>query len=345
MNKPQSFKPKIVSSVGNEDDLRLDQTLRPQSFDEFVGQSKIVNNVKIYITAAQKRGEALDHILFTGLPGLGKTTLAHLVAKRCQAEIKVTSGPAMERPADLVGILTNLQPKDILFIDEIHRLPKTVEEYLYSAMEDYTVNIMIDQGPHARSVNIDVPKFTLIGATTREGLLSDPFRARFGILEKLELYPTDDLLKITVRSAKLLNVKLEDDAGQLISQRARGTPRVANRLLKRIRDLAQVKSNNVINLKIALEGLEMLGIDNAGLEETDRKILRTIINHGGGPIGLKTIAVSVGEEEDTIEEVYEPFLIQCCFLEKTPRGRKVTKSACEHLKEKIPINLIQKDIF
>lgn len=336
---------KIISRIKDEDDLHLDQTLRPQSFGEFIGQPKIVKNLKIYLEAAKQRGEALDHILFTGLPGLGKTTLAFLVAKNCSVEIKVTSGPALERPADLVGILTNLQPQQVLFIDEIHRLPKDVEEYLYSAMEDFNINIVIDQGPHARSVQIDLPKFTLIGATTREGLLSDPFRSRFGIFEKLELYPQEDLYKIIQRSAGLLNVELDEKAGHLASKRARGTPRVANRLLKRIRDLAQVKSNNRITEDIAQEGLEMLGIDNAGLEATDRKIIQTIIALGGGPVGLKTIAVSVGEEEDTIEEVYEPFLIQCCFLEKTPRGRKVTKAAYEHLKQLMPQPLQQKDIF
>lgn len=332
---------KIISRIRDEDDARLDLTLRPRDFREFVGQAKTVNNLKIYIEAARQRGEAVDHILFTGLPGLGKTTLSYLVGKACNVEVKTTSGPALEKPADLVGLLTNLKPRDILFIDEIHRIAKTVEEYLYSAMEDFTINIMLDHGPHARSVKINLPKFTLIGATTREGLLSDPFRARFGIFEKLELYPTEDLGKIIMRSAGLLEVAIDKKAEELISRRARGTPRVANRLLKRIRDLAQVKSNNRINEEIASEGLEMLGIDKLGLDATDRKILTTIIAHGGGPVGLKTIAAAVGEEEDTIEEVYEPYLMQCCLLEKTPRGRRATRQAYQHLDKPIPADFQQ----
>ncbi len=331
--------------VRNEEDLKLDLTLRPDNFDEFVGQDKIVHNLNIYISAARKRQEPLDHLLFSGLPGLGKTTLAYLVAKECQSSLKTTSGPVLEKPADLAGILSNLKKGDVLFIDEIHRIPTVVEEYLYSAMEDFTINIMIDQGPHARSITLNIPHFTLVGATTREGLLTDALRSRFGIWEKLNLYHRDDLIKIIKRSAQILGVQIAQPAAELLASCGRGTPRVVNRMLKRIRDLAQIKSNNVIDEKIAHEGLQMLGIDEAGLDETDRKILQTLINHDGGPMGLKTIAVSVGEEEDTIEEVYEPYLIQCCFLEKTPRGRKATRAAYEHLNSKLPAESNQKNIF
>lgn len=329
---------RIISRNKNDEDISLDNTLRPSDFDEFIGQPKIVNNLKIYIEAAKKRQDVLDHIIFTGLPGLGKTTLSYLVTRELGSNIKTVTGPSIERPADLAGILTNLKKGDVLFIDEIHRIPSIVEEYLYSAMEDFVLNIMIDQGPHARSVQLNLSRFTLIGATTREGLLTEAFRSRFGIFEKLGLYPKDDLIKIVKRSAKLLDVKGVDEAFDLIARRSRGTPRVANRVLKRIRDLAQVKANNMITLQIAQEGLDMLGIDNQGLDETDRKILNTVISYNGAPVGLKTIAVSVGEEEDTIEEVYEPYLIQCCFLEKTPRGRKATAQAYEHLHKPCPAN-------
>ncbi|MFH1227346.1 MAG: Holliday junction branch migration DNA helicase RuvB [Planctomycetota bacterium] len=327
---------RIVSRLKSEEDVTLDNTLRPSTFREFVGQPKIVSNLKIYIEAAKKRNEALDHILFSGMPGLGKTTLAYLVARSLGTNIKSVAGPALEKPADLAGLLTNLKKADVLFIDEIHRIPTIVEEYLYSAIEDFVLNIMIDQGPHARSVQINLSPFTLIGATTREGLLSEPMRSRFGIFEKLGPYPDEELIEIIKRSSKILGVKGDADSFKLIAQRSRGTPRIANRILKRIRDLAQIKSDNVISRQIADEGLIMLGIDECGLDDTDRKILKTLILHKGGPIGLKTIAVSVGEEEDTVEDVYEPYLIKCGFLEKTPKGRKATALAYKHLKETPP---------
>lgn len=320
----------------SEEDIKLDTTLRPSDFAEFVGQSKIVNNLGIYIQAAKKRQEALDHILFSGSPGLGKTTLAYLVAKENASSIKVIQGPSLEKPADLAGILTNMEKRGVLFIDEIHRIPMVVSEYIYSAMEDFKLNIMIDQGPHARVVQLNIAPFTLIGATTREGLLTDAFRSRFGIFEKLELYPEQDLLKIIKRSCKLLGVTGSDEALKTIAQRSRGTPRIANQILKRIRDVAQVKSDNFISPEVVEEGLRMLGIDQCGLGNTDRKILQTLIANNGGPIGLKTIAISVGEEEDTIEDVYEPYLIQRAFIEKTPRGRKATPAAYKHLKQDMP---------
>jgi Holliday junction DNA helicase RuvB len=281
----------------------------------------------VYITAARKRQEALDHILFSGMPGLGKTTLANLIATELGSTMHATSGPALERAGDLVGLLTNLEPSDVLFIDEIHRLPAPVEEFLYSAMEDFHVDIQIDQGPAARSVRVNLKHFTLVGATTREGLLSSPFRARFGVLERLDPYPVEDILQIAQRSAKLLSLESEAGALDLVSRRSRGTPRVANRILRRLRDVAQVKGRGQLTRQLAEEGLRMLGIDDKGLTELDRRILRVIAEQGGGPIGLKTIAVAVGEEEDTIEDAYEPHLIREGLLAKTPRGRKLTEKA------------------
>jgi Holliday junction DNA helicase RuvB len=324
----------------DEGELRLDNTLRPTSFDQFTGQRKVVDNLRIYIQAASGRGESIDHVLFSGLPGLGKTTLAGLVARELNASLKTTTGPVLSKAADLAGILTTLEEGDVLFIDEIHRISPVVEEYLYSAMEDYEINILIDTGPSPRSVTISLPRFTLVGATTREGLLSDPFRARFGVLEKLELYPVEDLAQIIRRSASILEVVIDEDALELIARRARGTPRIANRFLRRIRDLAQVKSDNRITTSIANEGLDMLGVDPCGLDETDRKILRCLIN-AGAPVGLKTVSVTVGEETDTIENVYEPFLITEGFLIKTTRGRSATKKAYEHLGMDAP----QGDLF
>lgn len=272
----------------------------------------------------------MDHILFSGPPGLGKTTLSQIIANEINAAIKTTSGPILDKPMDLAGILTNLQQGDILFIDEIHRLNTTVEEYLYSAMEDFYIDILIDQGPKARSVKINLPKFTLVGSTTREGLLTAPLRSRFGVLEKLEFYPWTDLYKVVCNSARILSIQTDERGAEIIAKRSRGTPRIANRFLRRIRDVAQVRGNDIINEEVARMGLEMLGVDENGLGEMDRKILETLIRYGG-PVGLKTIAVSVSEEEDTIEEVYESYLIQKGYLDKTPRGRIATRLAYEHL--------------
>ena len=325
------LKEDILSSTTIPEDKNLDLTLRPKRFSDFIGQNRIKENLFIYIEAAKKRKEPLDHILFSGPPGLGKTTLSQIIANEINAKITTTSGPIMDKPMDLAGILTNLEHGDILFIDEIHRLNTTVEEYLYSAMEDFSIDIIIDQGPKARSVKINLPKFTLIGSTTREGLLTSPLRSRFGVLEKLEFYPWMDIYKIVINSARILSIQIDEKGAEAIAMRSRGTPRIANRFLRRIRDVAQVRGNDIINEGVAKIGLEMLGIDENGLGDMDRKILETVIRYGGGPVGLKTIAVSVSEEEDTIEEVYESFLIQKGYLDKTPRGRIATKLAYEHL--------------
>jgi holliday junction DNA helicase RuvB len=338
------LKEDILSSAALIEDKNLDITLRPKQFKDFVGQDRVKENLLIYIEAARKRGEPLDHILFSGPPGLGKTTLSQIIANEVNASITTTSGPVLDKPMDLAGILSNLQQGDILFIDEIHRLNATVEEYLYSAMEDFSIDIIIDQGPKARSVKINLPRFTLVGSTTREGLLSAPLRSRFGVLEKLEFYPWTDLYKIICNSSRILSVQIDDKGAEIIARRARGTPRIANRFLRRVRDVAQVRGNDIISEDVARIGLEMLGVDEHGLCDMDRKILETIIRYGGGPIGLKTIAVSVSEEEDTIEEVYESFLIQSGYLDKTPRGRIATKKAYEHLGYK-PESDSQKKLF
>jgi len=317
--------------VRTADDSTFEDSLRPGSFGDFVGQRKTVANLQVAIKAARKRREALDHVLMSGLPGLGKTTLARIIAMEMKSNFHVTSGPILKRPGDLAGMLTKLEEGDVLFIDEIHRILPDVEEYLYTAMEDFFISINVDTGPSGRTINLPLRKFTLIGATTREGLLSEPFRARFGILEKLEFYPADDLVTILKRSGGILRMEIEPDAARLLASRARGTPRIANRFLRRVRDLAQVKNHPRIEPPTALEALKMLGVDEAGLDDMDRKILQTLVNHAGGPLGLKTISVSVGEQEDTIEEVYEPYLIQQDFLLRTSRGRRATEKAYKHL--------------
>lgn len=311
---------------------RLENSLRPQMLSEYIGQEKVKENMKIYIEAAKKREEPLDHCLFYGPPGLGKTTIANIIANEMKSNIKVTSGPAIEKPGDLAAILTTLTENDVLFIDEIHRLSKNVEEILYPALEDYTLDIVIGTGPSAKSIRIDLPKFTLIGATTKAGSLTTPLRDRFGIVHRLELYSPEELSIIVKRSAKILGVEIEEDAAMEIARRARGTPRIANRLLKRVRDYAVVLGDGKIDIKIAKHALNRLEIDEIGLDEIDRKILDTMITqYQGRPVGIETIAVSIGEEVDTIEDVYEPYLIQIGFITRTPRGRLVMPQAYQHL--------------
>ncbi len=321
----------------SSDEQEIEKMLRPLEFSDFSGQEKIVENLKIFVTAANMRDEALDHVLLHGPPGLGKTTLANVIANELDVGFKVTSGPVLDKPGDLAGLLTNLEENDVLFIDEIHRLSSIVEEYLYSAMEDYRIDILIDKGPAARSVQIPLEPFTLIGATTRSGLLTSPLRARFGINCHLNYYTADILKKIIKRSAGILDVPIIDDAAEEISRRSRGTPRIANALLRRVRDFAQVKGTGTVDLAIAKYALEALSIDKYGLDEMDNKILLTIVDKfSGGPVGLKTIATAVGEDEGTIEEVYEPFLIMEGFIKRTPRGREATEKAYHHLNMRNP---------
>ncbi|MBO5974374.1 MAG: Holliday junction branch migration DNA helicase RuvB [Paludibacteraceae bacterium] len=309
-----------------------ERALRPLSFDDFSGQSKVVENLRIFVQAAKMRGESLDHVLLHGPPGLGKTTLSNIIANELGVGFKITSGPVLDKPGDLAGLLTSLEPNDVLFIDEIHRLSPVVEEYLYSAMEDFRIDIMIDKGPSARSVQLEINPFTLVGATTRSGLLTSPLRARFGINSHLEYYDADVLSTIVKRSAKILGVTCDSKAAKEIAGRSRGTPRIANALLRRVRDFAQVKGDGNINFEIACYALEALNIDKYGLDEIDNKILCTIIDKfKGGPVGITTIATALGEDAGTIEEVYEPFLIKEGFMKRTPRGREVTELAYQHL--------------
>ena len=322
----------ISPEIENQGEERLENSLRPKTLEEYIGQDKIKENMKIYIEAAKQRKEPLDHVLLYGPPGLGKTTLSNIISNEMESNIKITSGPAIEKPGDLAALLTNLSEFDVLFIDEIHRLTKSVEEILYPALEDFTLDIIIGKGPSARSIRLDLPKFTLIGATTKAGSLTTPLRDRFGIVHRLELYKVEDLTKIVKRSAKILGVKIEEKAAIEIARRSRGTPRIANRLLKRVRDFALVLGNGNIDEKITKLALNKLEIDEIGLDELDRKLLETmIIQYGGRAVGIEALATSVGEEVETIEDVYEPYLIQIGFIARTVRGRKVLPPAYTHM--------------
>ncbi|HTP05803.1 MAG TPA: Holliday junction branch migration DNA helicase RuvB [Nitrospirota bacterium] len=328
---------RIIKPEQNDDDVQLDRSLRPVRFEDFVGQDRIKENLRVFIDAAKGRGEALDHVLFCGPPGLGKTTLAHIIAHELGVGIKGTSGPVLERAGDLAAILTNLQEHDVLFIDEIHRLSRVVEEILYPAMEDFQLDIIIGQGPGARSIKLELPRFTLVGATTRTGLLTSPLRDRFGVIDRLNFYSTEELRTIVQRSAGLLETKIEPNAAEEISRRSRGTPRIANRLLRRVRDFAQVQGDGMITLELVVSAMKRLEVDKQGFDEMDRRLLLLIIDKfEGGPVGLETLAAALSEEKDTIEDVYEPYLIQEGFLDRTPRGRQATRLSYEYFGRKKP---------
>jgi len=322
---------RIVSRHPQEEDQQWEPTVRPKVWEEYVGQDKVKENLRVFIEAARARREPLDHVLFHGPPGLGKTTLAYLLATELQVGVRATSGPVLERPGDVAAILTNLEDRDVLFVDEIHRMNRVVEEILYPAMEDFQLDLVIGQGPHARTIKLDLPRFTLVGATTRVGLLTAPLRNRFGVVHRLDYYSDEELDRIIVRSAKVLGVEISPEGATELARRSRGTPRVANRILRRVRDFAQVLGDGVITQELAHMALERLEVDERGLDDMDRRILQTLIGKfDGGPVGLETLAIAVGEEKDTIEDIYEPFLIQVGFLARTPRGRTVTRLAFDH---------------
>ncbi|MHC1725824.1 MAG: Holliday junction branch migration DNA helicase RuvB [Syntrophobacteraceae bacterium] len=323
---------RVITPQKKEEDLPVETTLRPRTLDEYIGQEKVKENLGVFIEAAKRRSEPLDHVLFHGFPGLGKTSLAAVISNELRVNMRSTSGPVIERPGDLAAILTNLEPGDVLFIDEIHRLNHIVEEILYPAMEDFKLDIIIGQGPSARTIKLDLPPFTLIGATTRAGMLSPPLRDRFGVSLRLEFYLTHELKSIVLRSARILGIAVEDDGALEIAKRSRGTPRIANRLLRRVRDYAEVRADGIVSRQVADSALKMLDVDERGFDAMDRKILSTIIEkYEGGPVGIETLSASVSEERDTIEDVYEPFLIQEGFINKTPRGRLATRLAYEHM--------------
>jgi len=345
-NKAQSNRQPLIMNQETEEDIILNMSLRPSKVEDFVGQNEVIENLNISIKAAQNRKEPLEHILFSGPPGLGKTTLAHIISHEMRTKIVATSGPAIERAGDLIGILTNLDAGDILFIDEIHRLSKVVEEFLYPAMESYQIDFVIDKGPYAKTIKFNLKHFTLIGATTRAGLLSAPLRGRFGIFHHMDFYKPEELAKIINRSAKILDIKIDEDAAVEIARRARGTPRIANRLLRRVRDWAEVKAQGKITKDVADKALVAQGIDNLGLDNVDRKVLKAIIEfYEGGPVGVESLSATLNEEVDTIVDIVEPFLLKIGFLKRTPRGREATKLAYEHFGIKDNKKIKEKELF